>query len=209
MQRGDKLPEKVYVSEASPWTIAQQKVVLSTVIDWTAVAVFQDQLGRHDRRHKNAASLIDRGEMLRPTSRKEPDRIHVASLSVLAWEERDFASVVETVIARGGVIISVDDELTIAVGTPVSEAVASWKTARKRSRTIGVKQKGARVSADKKKAIAAAGVERIKPYWGMSADEWPTPLLRQMAGSPGKPMAYNTIVEHLGIGRSIARKRCV
>jgi Meiotically up-regulated gene 113 len=65
---------------------------------------------------------------------------------------------------------------------------------------------GARVSADKKKAIAAAGVEKIKRYWGLSGEEWPTLLLRQMAGTPTQPMAYNTIIEHIGMGRSVARK---
>jgi hypothetical protein len=147
--------------------MAQQKLVLSTVIaDWEQVAVFQDQLDRRDRRNKDASSLPDRANMLRPTSRKEPDRIHVASLAVLAWDEDDFTALVGTVVARGGVIISVDDEFTVSAAT-LTQAVAMWKMARKRSRTIGVQLKGARISADKKRAVAAAGVERIKQYWGM------------------------------------------
>jgi hypothetical protein len=204
-----ELLEKAYISDVfPPWTMTQQELVLAAIPGWPEkVVVYRDHLDRLQWRGKNANSLTDRAELLRTTSRKEPNRIYVASLAILAWEENDFRAVVDAVMAHDGMITSVDDKFTISRDVSLDQAVSAWNKSRKRSRTIHVKSKGARISAERKKAIAAIGVAKIKQYWGMSADEWPTPLLRQMAGSPGKPMAYNTIVEHLGVGRSVARKR--
>ena len=67
--------------------------------------------------------------------------------------------------------------------------------------------KGGRRSAEIKKIKAAAGVERIKQYWGMPADEWPTKMLLQMAGNENEPMAYNTVIAHIGYGRKVARQK--
>ena len=115
-------------------------------------------------------------------------------------------STVEAIFARGGSLVSVDDRQTVASETRMGEAVAAWKLARKRGRIAGIQRKGGRISADKK-ALAAAGVERIRQYWGMPADEYPTMMLRKMAGTEDKPMAYNTIVAHIGYGRELAQKR--
>lgn len=209
MQEIAKLLEKVYLSDIfTPWTMAQQELVLAaTIPEWPNVAIFRDRLDRSDRLSKRPESLIDRDEMLRPTARKGTNQIYVASLAVLAWDEHDFRTLIETVIARNGVIISIDDEITISAKMPILQAVAAWDKARKRSRSNHVKSKAAMISAEKKKAISAIGVAKIKQFWGLSAEKWPTMLLRQMAGRPGKPIAYNTIVEHLGVGRSVARKR--
>jgi exonuclease VII small subunit len=204
------LPKKAYLSDVfAPWSIAQQELVLAGAIEgWpNGVAVYRDCLDRFERRARRVESLIDRDEMLRPTTRKDANQIYVASLAVLAWDENDFKTLVEIVLAGNGVILSIDDKIEISNDTPLRQAIAAWDIARKRSRSNHVKSKAAKISAEKKKAIAALGVARIKPFWGLSAEEWPTPLLRQMAGRPGKPIAYNTIVEHLGVGRAVARKR--
>lgn len=185
----------------------QEAVLASAVPEWPNVAVFRDVQDRRERGWQKAETLIDRAEMLRPTSRKELDTIYLASLTVLAWDENDFQTVMEEIRARGAVIMAVDEGLTIDSETLLKDILQIWKQARKKKRISNAQLKGGQVSADRKKAKAAEGVERIRPYWGMPASEYPTLMLRQMAGSVEVPMAYNTIVAHIGYGREIAHKR--
>jgi hypothetical protein len=203
------LSDKVYFSDIFlPWTMAQQEAVVSAALaDWPAdVAIYRDRPNRIQRRAKYPGDLAERARMLRATNGHAVGQIFVASLAVLAWDENDLRAILR-MLQPQGVIVSIDDKLTISQSTPLAQAIAAWKMARKRSRTLGIKLKGAKVSAGMRKAVAAAGVARIKPFWGLSSNEWPTWMLREMAGTPAQPMAYNTIVGHLGVGRAGARKR--
>jgi hypothetical protein len=204
------LPVTVYISNVFPWwTIERQKAILASAVPgWPSdVAVFEDDINTRQRRNREVDRLTDRSEMLRPTSRKEPDTIYLASLAVLAWEENDLRTVVETIMGRDGTIVVIDDGVTITKAVALPQIVKSWNIARRKSRIAGAQKKGARVSAERRKAITAQGIEKIRPYWGMPAEEWPTRKLREMAGTEIKPMAYNTIVSHIGIGRELAQKR--
>ncbi len=208
--RDQQLAVKAYISNIFPWwTVERQIAVLSaTVPNWpTDVAVFEDQLNRFQRRTRDVSNLIDRAKMLRPTIPKEPDIIYVASLAVLGLDETDFNNIAQTILMRNGTIEAIDDRVTVTKDTALTVAIKNWIIARRKSRIAVAQQKGARVSADRRKAIAAQGVEKIRQYWGMSSEEWPTWKLRKMAGTETRPMAYNTIVEHLGVGRELAQKR--
>jgi hypothetical protein len=200
---------KIYVSNVfTPLSVEWQEAVLAAAVpDWPNVAIFRDVQNQRERRWQKAETLIDRMEMLRPTSRKEPDTIYLASLTVLAWDENDFQTVMGEIRARGAVIIAVDDGLTIDAEMPLKDILQIWKQARKKKRIANAQIKGGQVSANRRKAIAAEGVERIRQYWGMPASEYSTLQLRQMAGTVEVPMAYNTIVAHIGYGREIAHKR--
>jgi hypothetical protein len=210
MQGIFKLPIKAYLSDLfSPLPISWQETVLAAhVPGWPSeVAIFRDVLSRSERRRQSPEALVDRGEMLRPTKRQDSDTIYLASLTVIAWDENDFRNIMHEITSRGSVVVAVDDDQRIDRSVPLDTVVQTWKRARKKKRIANAQLKGGKISAERKKAKAAEGVERIRPYWGMPAHEWPTLKLRQMAGTIDQPMAYNTIVAHIGYGRELAHKR--
>lgn len=200
---------KAYISEISSWwTIARQEEKLAAAIPgWPdAVAIFRDELTVRERRGHSADSLPSRAAMLRASTRKVMPPIYVAALPVLAWEEDDLKQLIAQ--TRKCDLIALDEGLTIKAGkADVRAIIAAWKASRRRSHLEGAQLKGAKNSAANRRAKAKEGAERVRQYWGMPSDDWPTKRLREMAGEPGKPMAYNTLTEHLGCGRETAQKR--
>ena len=121
--------------------------------------------------------------MLRKTTRNEPDNIHVLSLGVIADNEKDFITFIKLARQRGATIHSREELNTYHSRVSTKEVVADWKAARKN----GVAKVGGKISADKRKARSAEGVAKIKDRWGMPSKTWPTKVLLKEAD-----ISYNT-----------------
>jgi hypothetical protein len=183
----------------------QTTLLSGAVPGWPpGVGLFQDPLTTRQKRAHQPDSLVQRANMLRPTTRRDMGTIFVASLAVLAWGEEDFRDVLAA--TRRAKIVSVGDDLEIPRG-PIDEdsVVEAWKAARKNARLRGASLKGAAISAERRKGKNDAGIDRIRERWGMPNSEWSTLELRRIAGEPGKPLAYNTISARLK-GREEAQR---
>ena len=204
------MPVKAYISDVFvPLSVQWQETVLAAVPEWPGeVEVFRDTVNRRARQKQSPDDLVGRAELLRAISTEETDTIYLASLTVLAWDENDFRATLADILGRPSVtLVALDDGLTVDRSMPLEKVIQAWKRARKRRRVITAQIKGSRASAERKKAKSMAGVEKIRPYWGKSSEEYPTLMLRQMAGTVEHPMAYNTIVAHIGYGRAVAQKQ--
>ncbi len=175
----------VYLSDVSPWwTIERQETALADVLP--KATVFRDLLGVRARRGHSANDLVQRGMMLRPTTRRDKGvEIHVASLAVLAWAEDDLRAVLETIAARGATLISAEGY----AGDPV----AAWAVARRRSRLEGAALRGSAVSAERRRAASEAAVKLIAGDWPLPSRDYPTDELKARCG-----LSLNTIKAHLG-----------
>lgn len=132
----------------------------------------------------------DIGQMLRPTTRKEIDRIHVMSLGVIAEKEKDFRSFLALMSKRKAVLVETDSasEIHVCPGN-YTKLVKDWKEARKN----GVAKIGGRISADNRKKESAEAAAKIKDRWPMPSKIWPTRVLLKEAGK-----SLNTIKSILG-----------
>ena len=131
----------------------------------------------------------DLSQLFRPTTRKVEDRYHVDSLAVLAKKEEDFREFLTEAKKRKAQIISREDNKTFAVNGNCENIVKWWKDARRN----GTAKIGARRSADKKKAISAEGVAKIKDKWPLPSKEHPTAQLLAIA-----ELSLNTVKSILG-----------
>ena len=195
----DHMRLRVYLSEVTPWwTIERQQEALGDALK--GATTFTDLLDHKQRRAHRAESLASRATMLRHSTRPiKGQQFLVASYAVLGWEWRDVATVVAAIKERGGILSSVDE-----AGQPCTEK--TWQAARTKSRLEGASIRGAAVSAARRKVRADAGIERIRGDWGKSREEFSTKTLLALAGEPGPPLSYNTVVARLG-GREKAQAR--
>lgn len=121
--------------------------------------------------------------LLRPSTRKGRDRIHVMSLGVIADSEKKFRDFLADAKTRKVEIVSKEDGQTFVVNGNCENLVKWWKVAR----TNGAAKIGAQISAKNKKQATAMGIAKIKDRWPLPSEEWATKALLQEAG-----ISYNT-----------------
>ena len=131
----------------------------------------------------------DLPQLFRPTTRKEPDCFHVASLGILADNEKDFRDFLAKAKKRKAELFSREDSKLYVVNGNCETLVRLWRVARRN----GAAKIGANISADRKKAATKEAVAKIADRWPMSSDEWPTKLLLAEAD-----ISLNTAKAHLG-----------
>lgn len=132
--------------------------------------------------------------LLRATTRKEPIKIHVLSLGVIAEDEKQFLAFMAK-LPKDASVISSEEEVTISRRNALNVSVALWRVARSR----GAAKIGARISADKKKASTAEAIEKIRDRWPLPSKEWPTRVLLAEADK-----SFKTVKSVLGV-RSVAQ----
>ena len=192
---------RAYISNLAPgWPVERQEALLAAhVPDWPNVTVYRDILDARTRRANDPADLVNRAAMLRPTGKlRDAETIYVASYAVLAVRKADFEGVQAAVKARGATIRAFDGAQAPSLPAFVAARVEG---SRKQARENGIK-----VSAERRRARADEGCERIKPLWGTPNTENSTTALLALAGEPGEPLSYNTVVARLG-GREAAQRR--
>lgn len=131
----------------------------------------------------------DLPQLFRPTIRKSEERYHVASLGILAKKEDEFREFLAEAKKRKAQIVSREDNQTFVVIGKCDNLIKSWKNARRN----GVAKIGGQRSADKRKAISAEGIAKIKDKWHLPSKQWPTPQLLATA-----ELSLNTVKSILG-----------
>ena len=184
--------EKAYLSTiCAAWPIERQQAALGD-----RKPVYMDKLGPKAIRNGNPAALVERAAMLKPTSRKLPEQITVASFRCLAFSVVDLAAVIAAAAARCATLHALDTGVTIqpdAAGALVADQIAAFGKVVRRG---GQGRTHAEI-AEQREADSAERCKLIAPDWPK-----PTPPTRELlvrAGvKPGKPMARATAIKHLG-----------
>jgi hypothetical protein len=184
--------EKAYFSNISAaWPMNRQQALVGQ-----HERTYADKLGPTAIRRQQADALKERASLLRPTSRREGERIVFASWAVLAFDAQDLGGVIKAAAARQATLHAVHENETIEP-TEAGELVAEVIT--RFSRRVRSGSRGRT-----RKEIAAEIEEATKARCALIAEDWPkrersTPELLALAGvKPGKPMAYATACLYLG-----------
>ena len=131
----------------------------------------------------------DLPQLFRQSIRKTEDRYFVDSLAILARKEDEFREFLAEAKKKKAQIISREDNQTFVVNGNCENLIKWWKDARRN----GTAKIGARMSADRKKAVSAEGVAKIKDRWPLPTKEHPTMALLEEAG-----LSLNTVKSLLG-----------
>lgn len=99
--------------------------------------------------------------LVRPTSRKEQDIIHVASIACLSDDEDDLIDFLRAAKKRNLKIICAEEKFEWYPQRSLSLVLRAWKMARNN----GAARVGGQISAAKREAMAKAGAEKIKGRW--------------------------------------------
>jgi putative heme degradation protein len=126
--------------------------------------------------------------MLRQSLRQEELIIHVASIGVIADNEKDIRDFGALCKKRKATVFSRDEKHWLS-NQSINKLVETWRESRKN----GAAKIGARISADRKKAAGKAGADKIADRWPKSSDEFPTRALLAEA-----EISLNTAKAHLG-----------
>ena len=196
---------RAYISNiASGWSIQQQKELMAAhVPGWPDVPTYVDVLSPAKRKAHSPASLANRIELLRQTSRPDnAEVIIVTSLACLAWEQSDFLQCVAAASTRGATLVAIDTGRQTAPDaspTEIADAVQEFVSRRRSKRGLG--PPGHLVSADRRAAEARAGAMRIKERWALPTKDYPTDPLLAEAG-----ICRNTANLYLGKRPDAQRK---
>lgn len=131
----------------------------------------------------------DASALFRQTRRSDSLEIYVLSFGILAKTEgalKDFATACKK---RKANIFSHEDNFWWKHNNATAMLIGMWRSARVK----GAAKIGARISADNKKAKAAAGVAKIKDRWPQPSGAWPTQVLLDESG-----LSLNTAKKYLG-----------
>jgi len=204
------LSKRAYISTIAPgWPVEQQEALLAECVPgWPdGVVIFRDEPDARQRQGHSLDVLSDRAGLLRKNSpRKAGETILCATLAVLAWGKADFLTVLDAARSRRAIILPVDTGEAIGLDTPAEDAVAAYMASRLAGSQAKSRQVGAAVSAAVRRKRADEGAERIRDRWPLPSSEWSTAELRRIAGEPGAPIAYNTLVDRLGPREEAQRK---
>lgn len=184
---------KIYKSNLSWRSETYQDNLLMPVIpNWSKYSFYVDELAESHRKKGGEKYMAQRAALLRPTSRPSLGDIYVASLAVLSKDEDDFTAFMESLKDGKARLISVEDQFEWSFKAPIKEAVHAWRAAKLKAQE-GAAKIGGRISADNRKKKTLKAIERIKEFWPLSSDTYPTKDLLEDAG-----ISLNTAKKHLG-----------
>lgn len=197
---------RVYTSNISKlWPLARQHDVLAKVQGWEKLPRYTDTLTRRGLQARTPDLLEERGDMLRPTSRRSGETIYVASLAVLAFGATDLVNVLAAAAARRATIEVLADDLTIPPDAPaavVAEVMAAWERAKRRALTEGGRLAGVKVATERRRAATAVALDKVREDWSRPSDEVSTAELIERSG-----LTYKTLHEHFGPRKKAQRAR--
>lgn len=173
---------KVYKRTDSARSIDYQDGLLAPVVPgWPEVPTFFDS---------------DITLFTRQTTRKTLDTIYVASLALFADTEEDLIAFFKRAKARSLKLICVEENIRVDNRT-IAAIVARWKNARKH----GAAMRGARKSAETKKANTAAALKLIEHE--LASTDTPSKVLLAKVGI----RAIGSIKNHYGFPREELQRR--
>lgn len=187
--------QRAYISNIHKlWPIERQREVLAGI-----EPLYEDVLRPGLVRERNAENLEERKTLLRPTGRKTPEAINVASLVCLAWHPTDLKQVLIATAARRATIVVRDLGVELPPGTDeeaISRAVQAFEACQRLASKKPWLKRGYEVAQEKREADTERRINLIRDDW--AKDEIRTPVLLARAGrSEGSPMSYHTAVKDL------------
>ena len=163
-------------------------------------AVYEDVLRPKQLKGRSTDSLVERANLLQPTSRKTTETILVASPPCFAWDVRDFSGALAAAAKnRRATVIFLDTGLEVPPDAGVAvvhQAIEAFDKARRRAQTEPGRIKGWIKAVENRKADTNRRLNLIRIDWKLR--QHTTQELLQRAGKDGKPMARNTAIHHLG-----------
>lgn len=133
-----------------------------------------DRLTIRQLTRRDPASLKQRKELLRPTSRRTPERIYVASFRVLGWTIPDICRVIAAAGRRNASVyaLDVDREISVAMpGPELLEAIAVLYEERITADREGVRYAGVEASKEARRNRRAAKLTKARELWGRPPGE--------------------------------------
>jgi hypothetical protein len=137
----------------------QDQVLARAILAWPDVPVYTGE--------EDFLSVI------KPTTRKGIVTVFMASLAVLAKEEKDFRARMSALMKRKFRIVAIEDNTEWSEKSKIKDATEAWKAAR----TFDAGKRGGYISAGKRKAASEIAAKAIKDRWKLSSNEWPTKVL--------------------------------
>jgi hypothetical protein len=138
----------------------------------------------------------DRDQLTRQTQRSIKDTIYTASLALFADTEDDLIEFMKAVKKRGLKLVCAEEDIKLD-NKPIGVIVAAWRDARKH----GAAMRGARKSAETKKANTAAAMKLIEHE--LASTDIPSKVLLAKVGI----RAIGSIKNHFGFPREELQKR--
>ena len=137
----------------------QDQVLARAILEWPDVPVYTGE--------EDFLSVI------KPTNRKGMVTVFMASLAVLAKEEKDFRARMSALMKRKFRIVAIEDETEWNEKSKIKDATEAWKAAR----VFDAGKRGGYISAGKRKAVSEIAAKAIKDRWKLPSNEWPTKVL--------------------------------
>ena len=185
--------KKAYISNIDPaWPLARQREMIAGI-----EAVYEDKLTPAALKRRDPAELKDRKLLLRPTSRRDPEMIVIASINCLAWTWEDLCDVVVQAAARHATIHEASSGWEFKPGDGAGELARRLPTFARQKRARGLVKSREEFNRERMED-SRRRAETIRPYWHLPNEEWPRDKLLEMAGRDGKPMALHTAQKYLG-----------
>jgi hypothetical protein len=149
--------------------------------------------------HPNAPVFYDddRDIVLRPSTRKESTTFHAGSFALFADDEIDMGIFLRGCKKAGVTLVGAEEDFTCKPNTPHKLALAKWLEARKH----GAAMRGARKSAETKKANTAAAMKQIEHE--LASTDIPSKTLLAKVGI----RAIGSIKNHYGFPREELQRR--
>lgn len=186
-----------YLSNISPmWPLELQERMLTEAVPTGTVILWRDALSPAERRRHKSQLLLDRKNMLRPTTRKSQLTIYVASLAVVAWTMPDMLVFLTEAMKRAATIRVLDTDLTIqpdAGPDVLQKATEAFARGRRSRLGMSAGKVGGKISAERRSAAAKAKADTVKPFWHLPSSEHPTAALVKRSG-----VSLNTLKLHHG-----------
>ena len=186
--------KRAYISNiCHDWPIERQQELLAGI-----EPVYLDKISPKAIKDKNEAKLLQRADLLRPTSRKSPEQIVVADWPVLAFTWQQFLGVCAQATGRNATLHAVATGQTIDPHGSVEALAAILPSFAERVRGRGLR-KSREERARERVEDAQRRAMLVADDYGKPDDECPMDELRaRAADKDGKPMAPATLVKYLG-----------
>jgi len=147
--------------------MAEQEAVLHAAgVD--LAAAYRDRLTKAQSKRRDPDSLGERAKMLRPTPRRTPETINVASLRVLGWSMADVSRALAAAGRCDASVHAVDRGQTFTAATldaELLEALADAEEERRRGQTAAGRSAGVQAAAASREKRRAAKIEKASSLW--------------------------------------------
>ncbi len=178
------MAKRAYLSNINlRWPFDRQEALFASLPNWPkGYTVFRDEIDARTKRAHRPASLANRAELLRKTTRvRNGEDIYLASLGPFAWTQDDLLAQLTLAAARGATVHVLDAGLVIAP-TPAAETLHKAVLAFAEARKAHKERHGGAVSGKRRRAAAEARAQVIEARWPMPSDDYPTAKLLVEAG---------------------------